>query len=39
LARQFFRLWLLLDGGDHDSEEDEDKHHDDADRQKQSDDH
>ncbi len=36
LARQFFCLRLLLDGDDYDSEEDEDEHHDAADRQEQN---
>jgi len=39
LARQFFCLRLLLDGDDHDSEEDEDEHHDTADRQEQNREH
>ena len=39
LARQFFRLWLLLDGDDYDGEEDEDEHHDTADRQEQNREH
>jgi len=36
LGRQLFRLRLLLDGDDYDSEEDEDEHHDTADRQEQN---
>jgi len=39
LARQFLRLRLLLDGDDYDSEEDEDEHHDTADRQEQNREH
>jgi hypothetical protein len=32
-------LWLLLDGGNYDGEEDEDEHHDTADRQEQNREH
>jgi len=39
LARQFFRLRLLLDSDDYHSEEDEDEYHDTADRQEQSREH